>query len=64
MSRYDEGRFSLVAVVNAGLRGLLIRSNCSRIHARVNRNVSCRVGLDERRQVVEHVLRGRPGSAP
>ena len=54
------GRFSLVATVNAGLRGLLIRSNCSRIHARVNAERLVARGLDERREVVEHLLRVDP----
>ena len=44
MRRYDVGRLSLVATVNDGFRGLLTRSNCSRIQARVNVNVSWRVG--------------------
>ena len=44
MSRYDGGRFSLVAMVNDGSRGLLIRSNWVRIHSREKRNRSTRVG--------------------
>ena len=40
MSMYDGGRFSLIAIVYAGSRGLLMRWNCSRIQARLNWNRS------------------------
>ena len=64
MRRYDGGRLSLVASVNAGTRGLLTRSNCARIHSRVKRNALDPRRLDEGREVVQDLLRVDLRSCP
>ena len=56
ISRYAGGRLILVVTVYDGERGLLTRSNCSRIHSREKRNRSTRAGSTNGRQVVEDVL--------